>query len=100
MMLCVFTVVAYLWVFHLNMFMAMALLLTMHAMNCLLGGLGTINLYFTAPVQSKVCHDVATEPVLLKLTGEGLQYATAKFCDRIFENLPFGHKQIFQLELF
>ena len=50
-------------------------------MNCSSGGFPTIRHNelgdFTATVLSEVCHDVAIEPVLQRLTGENLQYATA-----------------------
>ena len=35
----------------------------------------------TATVLSEVCHDVAIEPVLQRLTGESLHYATANVED-------------------
>jgi len=36
---------------------------------------------FTATVLSEVCHDVAIEPVLQRLTRENLHYATANVED-------------------
>ena len=56
-----------------------------HAMNCSSGGFPTIRHNelrdFTAIVLSEVCHDVAIEPVLQRLTGENIQYATANVED-------------------
>ena len=56
-----------------------------HAMNCSSGGFPTIRHNelrdFTATVLSEVCHDVAIEPVLQRLTGENLHYATVNVED-------------------
>jgi len=56
-----------------------------HAMNCSSGGFPTIRHNelrdFTATVLSEVCHDVAIEPVLQRLTRENLHYATANVED-------------------
>jgi len=56
-----------------------------HAMFCSSGGFPTIRHNklrdFTLTVLSEVCHDVAIEPVLQRLTGENLHYATANVED-------------------
>ena len=56
-----------------------------HAMNCSSGGFPTIRHNklrdFTPTVLSEVCHGVAIEPVLQRLTGENLHYATANVED-------------------
>jgi len=52
-----------------------------HAMNCSSEGFPVIRHNklrdFTVTVLSEVCHDVAIEPVLQRLTGENLHYTTA-----------------------
>ena len=52
-----------------------------HAMNCSSGGFSTLRhnelTDFTTAALSKVCHNVAIEPVLQPLSGESFQYATA-----------------------
>ena len=54
-------------------------------MNCSSGGFPTIRHNelrdFTVTVLSEVCHDVAIEPVLQRLSGEYLRYATANVED-------------------
>ena len=50
-------------------------------MNCASGGFPTLCHNelrdFTAAALSKVCHDVAIEPVMQSLSGESFHYATA-----------------------
>ena len=79
-------------------------------MNCSSGGFPTIRHNelrdFTATVLSEACHDVAIEPVLQRLTGENLQYATANVEDEACLNVSahgfWGsqHQRVFYVRVF
>ena len=53
---------------------------------------------------SKVCHDVAIEPVLQKLTGESLQYAPVNMEDEAYLDVSApgfsGGERVFDVRVF